>query len=216
MKFLATTLYTILIIFLICVAGVFMASIVPIPGHISIKIVKSGSMEPSIHVGSIVVIKPENRYQVGDVITFGADTQTQIPTTHRIIAIGAENGATMFTTKGDANEDPDANRTPLSEVQGKVQFTVPYAGYVLDFAKKPMGFTLMIAIPAAIIIVDELMRIINEVRTMRSGTPVKRRREDEEPADSPYVSIEELQEIDPPPSSHHKSMDGVTPRNRSI
>ena len=215
MKFLATTLYTLLIIFLMCVAGVFMASIVPIPGHISIKIVKSGSMEPSIHVGSIVLIKPEDRYRVGDVITFGADTQTQIPTTHRIIAIGEENGATMFTTQGDANEDPDANRTPLSEVQGKVQFTVPYAGYVLDFAKKPMGFTLMIAVPAAIIIVDELMRIFNEVRTMR-GAPAKRRREDEEQANSPYVSLEELQEIEPPQPSPHKNVDGVTPRNRNI
>jgi signal peptidase I len=214
MKYIATTFYTILIIFLMCVAAVFLASMVPIPGHISVKIVKSGSMEPAINVGSIVVVKPAERYQVGDVITFGADTQTQIPTTHRIIATNVENGATMFTTKGDANEDPDSNKTSVSEVQGKVVFTVPHAGFVLDFAKKPMGFTLMIAVPAAIIIVDELMRIFNEVRSMRAGsTPAKRREVDE--ADSPYVSIEDLQEIDPPTFTPRKSMDGVT-RHRSL
>jgi signal peptidase len=210
MKYLTTALYTLLIIFLMSVAAVFLASIMPIPGHISVKIVKSGSMEPSIHVGSIVVIKPEETYKVGDVITFGADTQTQIPTTHRITSIANERGAPVFTTRGDANEDPDSNTTNIGEVQGKVLLTIPQAGYVLDFAKKPMGFTLLIAVPAAIIIVDELIRIFNEVRKMRATkVPAKRREEDE---DSPYVSMEDLRNSDPPMPTARKSVDGVTPR----
>lgn len=205
MKFIGRALYTILILVLLAVAGVFLASMFPVPGHIAIKIVKSGSMEPAMHVGSIVVIKPEDMYAVGDVITFGEDTRTQIPTTHRIKEIGSENGSTIFTTKGDANEDPDPTRTPIGEVRGKMLFTVPYAGYVLDFAKRPLGFGLMIALPAGIIILDEIIRIISEVQKMRTDkkTSIRRRQEDEEP-DSPVVTMHDLR-TEPPMQSPLKN-----------
>src|SRR3989338_8215020 len=65
-------------------ASLFFAPLLPIKGNIEIKIVKSGSMEPAIKTGSIVVIKPASLYGVGDVITFGEDSRTTYPTTHRI------------------------------------------------------------------------------------------------------------------------------------
>src|SRR3990167_10712703 len=116
------------VIFLIIVLLLF--ALFPIKGNYQIKIVKSGSMEPSIRVGSIVVIKPSTNYTVGDVVTFGKDTKTDIPTTHRIVSSRAQDGVIMFTTKGDANEDKDANEIRQSEVSGKVLFDVPYFGYI--------------------------------------------------------------------------------------
>lgn len=142
-------------------------TLAPIPGNFKVKIVKSGSMEPAIMTGSIVIIKPESVYQVGDVVTFGADTKTQIPTTHRIIEMGDSPLGASIRTKGDANNSPDAHPTPLSEVRGKVLFTIPYVGYLLDFARKPIGFALLVGIPAFAVIVDEVSKILAEVKRLR-------------------------------------------------
>ena len=168
MKILTTTLYTLFTLLLVSVVGLFLASILPIPGHIEIKIVKSGSMEPTILTGSIVVVKPESDYAVGDIVTFGEDNKVQIPTTHRIIAARTdENGHTMYSTKGDNNDKQDNGDTDKKSVIGKVIFSIPYAGYVLNFARQPIGFTLMIAVPAGIIILDELLRIFKEIVALR-------------------------------------------------
>lgn len=165
-KIFSFVLHTALILALLAVAGLSLVSILPIPGQVEIKIVQSGSMEPAIHTGGIVVIQPADSYTVGDVITFGEDTRTQVPTTHRIISSREEGGVTYFTTKGDANEDPDGKETPRSEVIGRMLFTVPYVGYLIDFSKKPVGFISMIVIPAGLIILYELIGVFEEVRKL--------------------------------------------------
>lgn len=164
MKYITRTFHILAILLLLGVAGLFLASALPIPANIEIKVVKSGSMEPAIPVGALVIIKPVATYVVGDVITFGRDTKTEIPTTHRIVAIREANGSAWYTTKGDANEERDPKEVAAREVIGKVLATVPGAGYVLDFAKQPLGFALLIALPAGIIILDELLAIYREIR----------------------------------------------------
>lgn len=142
-------------------------SLVPIPGNIQVKIVQSGSMAPAIKTGALVVVKPSDRYSVGDVIMFGRDTKTEVPTTHRIIADEVRSGVFYYTTKGDANEDRDPQPTAQSAVIGKVLFSIPYLGYLLDFAKKPIGFILLIIVPAGIVVLDEAVKIWREVRKMK-------------------------------------------------
>lgn len=213
MKILQTALYTMLTVLLLSIAGVFLASMLPIPGHIAIKIVKSGSMEPTIHTGSIVIIKPAGSYEVGDVVTFGADTKTQIPTTHRIINIESNNGITLYTTKGDANDDPDTNKIKTGDIHGTVIASIPGAGYVLAFAKTPLGFGLLIGLPAAIIILDELFKIIGEVRNMyKSKKPEDRLVR----MSSSEVDVQDLQQMEPHHIPTHKSMDGIRPHTRNL
>lgn len=163
MKYVTNTLYTTLIATLLLVAGLFLATLLPLPGKVEVKIVKSGSMEPAIPTGSVVVIAPSSVYAVGDVITFGKDSVREVPTTHRIHEITD----TGFITKGDANEEADVNPVFTRDVIGKVYVHVPYAGFVLDFARKPMGFALLIGLPALLIIIDELFTIIGEVGKLR-------------------------------------------------
>ena len=139
-------------------------------------------MEPSIPVGSMVIVKSSQEYRVGDVITFGADTQGQIPTTHRIAEVREEDGRTRFVTKGDANEVADPETTALRDVIGKVLFSVPYAGYVLDFARTPLGFGVLIGIPATIVILEEVGSIVREVRRLRVRKRRRRRERDTETA----------------------------------
>ena len=172
MKALTTTFNILLTIVLVAIGGLFLASLIPMPGNIEIKIVKSGSMEPAIMTGSLVIIKPNTssygaQYSVGEVITFGPDNAKEIPTTHRVFDVSKVDGAYEYKTKGDANEEEDANLVPANEIIGKVVFSAPYVGYILDFAKQPIGFALLIGFPAAVIIFDELMVIVREFMKLR-------------------------------------------------
>jgi signal peptidase len=74
-----------IIVGLFCLIAVLLIiSVLPITGNFKVLTVLSGSMEPNIHTGSVVVVKPTKDYKIGDVITFGPYTKTQTPTTHRI------------------------------------------------------------------------------------------------------------------------------------
>ncbi|OHA90185.1 MAG: signal peptidase I [Candidatus Zambryskibacteria bacterium RIFCSPHIGHO2_01_FULL_46_30] len=142
-------------------------SLFPVSGNIQVKIVQSGSMEPAIKTGAMVVIRPSSEYRIGDVIMFGKDTKTEVPTTHRIVADEVRSGVFYYTTQGDANEDPDPQQVAQSEVIGKVLFSISYLGYVLDFAKKPLGFALLIGVPAVIVVFDEGTNIWRETKRLR-------------------------------------------------
>ncbi len=167
MKIFFRGIYYALIAGIIAIAVLLVASMFPIPGNYEVKIVLSGSMEPAIKTGSIVVIKPKDSYQVDDIITFGKDTKTDIPTTHRIISDRVQSGMFVYTTKGDANEDTDTKEVFESKVVGKVILSVPYVGYLLDFAKKPVGFVLLIVVPAAVVVIDEVGSIWKEIKKGR-------------------------------------------------
>ncbi len=166
MKVLFSAIYYLFVLAILAISLLLLISFVPI-GGMKIKVVQSGSMEPTIKTGSVVLIKPFQNYVVGDVITFGPDTKTQVPTTHRIVRVEEQTGRVFFVTKGDANDSEDPVSIKKGDVIGKVILSIPFAGFVLDFAKKPLGFGLLVGVPALSIILDEILNIINEVKRMR-------------------------------------------------
>ena len=166
MQLLYKGIYWVFMLAVISLGALLMVSLVPV-AHIQVKVVKSGSMEPTIKTGGIVIDRPATSYRVGDIVTFGADTKTQIPTTHRIVGVEGEGATTVFVTKGDANEENDPVATRVGDVHGKVIFTMPYVGYILDFARQPLGFALLVGVPAAFIILEEVGKIVREVLRMR-------------------------------------------------
>lgn len=159
--------YYLFIATLLGVGILLITTLFPIPGNYEVKVVLSGSMEPAIKTGSLVVVKPMELYKTGDIITFGKDDKNNIPTTHRIIAERVESGNFIFTTQGDANDDPDGKEVRASEIIGKVILDIPYLGFVLDMARKPLGFLVLVGIPAALVVSDEARKIFAEVRRMR-------------------------------------------------
>lgn len=168
MKIVSNIFYGAFIILLLIVGLLFLAPLLPFEQNISMKIVESGSMEPAIKTGSLVVIIPTTNYGVGDVITF-TSISASIPTTHRIVSVTEENGGKVFMTKGDANEEADTDVVSESKVIGKVQVSVPYAGFILDFARQPLGFAFLIVLPALLIIFGEIEKIWREIRKNRKG-----------------------------------------------
>lgn len=163
MRILQNIFFGLFITLLFGIAVLFLFPFLPIERNIDLKIVESGSMEPAIKTGSLVLIAPSASYQVGEVITFkssGAD----VPITHRIENIYQENGSLWYTTKGDANEEADTSVVPHASIIGKVWVALPYAGYVLDFARQPLGFGFLIVLPALLIILGEFEKIWHEIR----------------------------------------------------
>ena len=154
------------------IALLLIVSVLPITGNYKVMTVISGSMEPAIKMGSVVMVKPVSDYKIGDVITFGPYSRTKAPTTHRIYDIKVEGGQPIYITKGDVNNAPDPREIKKSDILGKVLFSVPYFGYGVDFAKKPIGFALIIVVPAAIIIFDEVKKIYGEFKKKKTTKEV--------------------------------------------
>ncbi|MCD6528572.1 signal peptidase I [bacterium] len=158
------TIYYIFIGVIAAIAVLLVVSAFEIPGSFKVMTVLSGSMEPAIKMGSIVVVKPVNNYKIGDIITFGPYNKRKPPTTHRIYDIEVVEGKPVYITKGDANNAPDTREVLKRDIIGKVLFDVPYLGYAVETARKPIGFVLLIIIPAVIIIYDEIRKIVEEVK----------------------------------------------------
>jgi signal peptidase len=92
-------------------------------------IVTGGSMEPSIHKGSLVIVQPVDPagIAVGDVITFQQYDQT---TTHRVIGIVSADTGLVFQTKGDANIVADPLDKTFPGKVGVVRGAIPVAGSI--------------------------------------------------------------------------------------
>lgn len=124
-----------------------------------VDIVLSGSMEPELHTGGLVITRPVMVSSIlpGDIITFHAPA-TETLTTHRVIAIETS-PSPGFRTKGDANEEADPAIVPTSSVVGKACFDIPYVGYLTRFVKTPMGLLICLCLPGLAIIAMEVRNI---------------------------------------------------------
>lgn len=127
--------------------------------------VVSGSMEPTYHVGSLIYVREvdTNTLKVKDPITFKLGDNTIA--THRIVEIVPdEQDSTKysFRTKGDANEDVDANLVEPNKVLGKAYFTVPYLGYLATYIQSYPGNMVAICTAIALIILVIMIDLLTE------------------------------------------------------
>jgi signal peptidase len=166
------------VLILTFMAVLLIGTMLPIPGNYRVLSVLSGSMEPAIHTGSVVAVAPASNYKVDDVITFGEISKTKMPTTHRIKDIKIVGGQMVYITKGDANNIKDGKEVMQNEVKGKVLFSIPYLGYILNFVRQPIGFALVIIIPAALIIWEEARKIYGEVKKDKQDKEIGKEKKD--------------------------------------
>lgn len=142
----------ILIWLLVIVVALFL---LPQFGGWRFDVVFTGSMEPELNVGGVVLIKPVEPLDIipGDIIAYHSGEEI---VTHRVIEVVTSGGGPSFITKGDANEDPDPLPVAATSVVGRAVFDVPYLGYLSAFVKTRLGFLLTIILPGLAIIGLEL------------------------------------------------------------
>lgn len=163
--------YFVLVISLLLISGITAVSVFGLGKGTRIFAVQSGSMEPAIKTGSVLLIVPSSDYTRGDVIAFltspGGNPRTPgAVVTHRIYSIVTAGGPKTITTKGDANYAPDIETITPDQVLGKAVLTVPYLGYAVNFLKTQLGFTLLVVIPATVFCYSEIQNISLEIKKL--------------------------------------------------
>lgn len=132
-----------------------------------IKPVLSGSMEPTFMTGSIIAIKPvedPTSLKKDDVITFMESEDKLV--THRITEVVESGENTMYKTKGDNNEEADMDPVLAENIIGiYTGFTVPFAGYIVDFAKSKSGSFLLI-IPGLLLMIYAAFSIFKGLKEL--------------------------------------------------
>ena len=116
-------------------------------------IVLSGSMEPEIYKGDLVIIQSQEGYGEGDIVTYltPAADGSVTSVTHRIIDEYTERGVRYFITKGDNNDSADPNPVRETQVVGEVVAVIPDLGTFLEWLKTPSGIISVILFACIII-----------------------------------------------------------------
>ncbi|MCI9024780.1 MAG: signal peptidase I [Dorea sp.] len=118
---------------LMIVAVIILCSLLVLPEMIGFHMyhVISGSMEPTIKVGSLLYVREENVEEIKeeDIIAFYSSVEEGSIITHRVVKNNIVSGA--FRTKGDANDTEDPTPVPYENFIGKVVLTIPYIGQLL-------------------------------------------------------------------------------------
>ena len=144
----------------------------PMPFGTGIAAVTSGSMEPALHKGDLIIVRRARAYKVGDIAVYISGSSLVV---HRIT--GMKDG--QWILKGDANNTAD----PLvaqSKVKGKVVFHIPLAGEILRGIRTLPGFLVLIVLAVLLIELplrrekqrkrDEIEEIMAEIRRLRQKT----------------------------------------------
>lgn len=130
-------------------------SVLSASGFVKARIVLTGSMEPTIKPGDIVLLAPTPRTQpkLGDIAAYTArrfSGESVGIFTHRIIGGDPVNGWVM---KGDANPSPDVQKPKAADINGVVFFVVPWIGKLMT----PKMLMVLIPVGVAIwLIIDTL------------------------------------------------------------
>ena len=148
-----TIIRTVLLVFVALIVGInvyaFNASrvagdAIPMPFGVGLTVVLSGSMEPELSVGDLLVVVRQDSYAIDEVVVF---QEGRIGVVHRII----EMDGTTVTTQGDANNAPD-EPMDISRVKGKVVLAIPLIGHVVNMIKTPVATVVILA--AAIFLLE--------------------------------------------------------------
>lgn len=129
--------------------------------------VVSGSMEPSIPVGSLLYIRqaePQDM-EAGDVIAYYGGTGSGAVITHRVV----ENRVVMgeLITKGDANQTEDMNPVRYANFIGEVAYCIPEAGKAAAFFTSSDGKKTAVCLVASAVLLHILASLLDRGRERR-------------------------------------------------
>lgn len=151
----------------------------------SMYTIVSPSMTPNINVYDIVIDKRVDDFselQIGDVITFISTSSISngMTITHRIVDIIETNEGTKYKTKGDNNLTADYSLVTQDKVIGKVKFRIPQLGRIQFFLSSKGGWLIIILIPALIIILSDVFKLIKLVNIKKRVKNIEEDAKEEE------------------------------------
>lgn len=152
MKILGGIILIVVIVFLMFVL------LAPLAFEGRMAVVLSDSMEPALPKKALAINMPVDpeEIEVGDIVVYIPWWDPEVTVSHRVIEIVTEDDELAFSTKGDANEDADPWLIYPEDITGKVIFSIPHLGYIVNFSlvyiRSWWGFAFLVAVPAVILI----------------------------------------------------------------
>ena len=134
---------------------------VPKIGGYAPLIVLTGSMEPDIMSGDLIIVKQINGedVKVHDVIAFfDPDGNGTSILTHRVEEIYEENGTLYFRTKGIANNTEDRLPVSADKLGGIYVTRIGGAGNVAMFMQTTAGLIICVVVPLILLIGWDVFR----------------------------------------------------------
>ena len=125
--------------------------------------VRSGSMRPTMGIGSLAVYVPTPAAELGkgDVIAFSPPDKPGELVSHRVHKVVDGASGRAFVTKGDANAAPDAWQIPATGTGWRMVGVVPVVGYGVAAMTVPLirfGMVALMALWAATILLLDVWR----------------------------------------------------------
>ena len=136
-------------------------SVLSTTGYVKARVVLTGSMQPTINPGDIVITAPITRVEpkINDVAAYQARRFDGAPVgvfTHRIIE---GDGTKGWVLKGDNNPTPDIQKPKNNDILGVVIFVIPWLGNLLS---KQVLFTVIPLIAGLWFLLDTLRKVPND------------------------------------------------------
>lgn len=142
------------------VSAILLFALLPIEGNYKLLVVQSGSMQPTIPVASLVMVRPQAEYKIDDIVTFAPSERDKDKyVTHRLVGFAPDTFGLVYQTKGDGNKTADPENLQAEKIVGKVLVTIPFVGWIFHQLQTPLGFMLVVIVPATIVIYEESKKI---------------------------------------------------------
>lgn len=122
----ASLVYVFSLVFLV------LAAVIPaaLSGWKPLSVV-SGSMQPAVAPGSLVMVQPadpDSFYAQPSILAFADPGRPGQLLTHRVVDTAKVEGVVRYTTKGDANRVDDSGTVAHGDVVGAVRMVIPFVG----------------------------------------------------------------------------------------
>lgn len=131
--------------------------------------IRTGSMQPSLPIGSLVVVTDPGRpLRAGQVAAFRLPSGVIV--THRVTQTIARDDGMYYRTRGDANSTADPVLVAGRSVIGRVAIAIPVAGFVLGLLALPSGLAAIASLLAVLYLSIWLLDDLIEADTLPTKT----------------------------------------------
>ena len=130
----------------------------------SVCYVVTGSMEPTLLVGDVILIKsPASQEEIheNDIVTYKSTSGVFAGSyiTHRVQEIQIHNGVYQYIMKGDANSANDTEYVDFDKVTGVYVGKIGFVQFVMSMLSSPIAFIVIVILPLLIIFVMQIVNV---------------------------------------------------------
>lgn len=154
------------------VATIVFARVIPAVSGGTTFVVRGGSMEPVIPLGSALIVTPvvAAGLRSGDVVSVQVGSDTAV-FTHRIARVIPRADGIWLQTKGDANATPDPSLIPATAVIGRATIWIPMVGDLIAELASTLGMALIVSSALSLLACDWFLEALEEECRFRTRGP---------------------------------------------